>query len=132
MLDWKGNTVEKNHRTKIILYKVEDNKAMSASVQVSGIESRTINRALETSDYKEDKVKTYYGNASCAADEVLSIIGAVSPLLDNMALYEHLSARLELGNLHALLGSTYAPDKDYLIEEIILATNPSTDVTNDD
>jgi hypothetical protein len=32
MLDWEGNMVEKKHRTKILLSKVEENEAMTASV----------------------------------------------------------------------------------------------------
>jgi hypothetical protein len=32
MLDWEGNMVERNHRTKILLSEVEDNEALAASV----------------------------------------------------------------------------------------------------
>ena len=77
-------------------------------------------------------VKPFYGTVSCAADDILRILGAVSPLLDDMALYERLSSRLGLINFHELIGSTYYPDKEYLKEEDILATEPSIDVTNDE
>ena len=50
--------VEKKHRTKILLSEVEENKSMATSVQVSGIESRAIDRALETRGYKEETVNT--------------------------------------------------------------------------
>ena len=49
-----------------------------------------------------------------------------------MAMYEWLSTRLELVNFHALIGSTYAPEKEYFIEEDTLTTNLSTDVTDDE
>ena len=91
MLYWESNMVEQKHTTKILLSEVEDNEAMAASVQVSGIDTRATNSALETSDYKGDTVKPCYRTVLCAADEISSILGAVSPLLDNMDLYEHLS-----------------------------------------
>ena len=58
MLDLEGSMVEKKHRTKILLSEVEENKSMATSVQVSGIESRAIDRALETRGYKEETVNT--------------------------------------------------------------------------
>ena len=100
---------ENKHRTKTLMYKIEWNKAMAASVQVSGIESRAINCDLETSDYKEEKVNPCYGTFPCAADDISRLLGAVSPLLENMALYKRLSARLKLGNSHASIGSKYFP-----------------------
>ena len=63
---------------------------MYASLQVPGIDSRAIDTDLETSEYKEETVKTWYGTAHWAADEISSILGVVSPLLENMALYERL------------------------------------------
>ena len=56
IMDWEGNMVEKKHRTKILLSEVEDNKAMAASMPVSGIDSRAINIVLETSDFEEETV----------------------------------------------------------------------------
>jgi hypothetical protein len=46
-----------------------------------------------------------------------------------MVLYKpQLSARLELGKLHASIGSTDAPGKEYLVEDDDTpATGPSTD-----
>ena len=58
------------------------------------------------------------------------LLGAVSPLLDDMAIYKRISVRLKLGNFHASIGSTYTPDKEYIIEEDTFATDPITDVTN--
>ena len=49
-----------------------------------------------------------------------------------MDLYKRLSERSELGKFHALMGYTYTPDKEYLIEEDTLATYPSTDVNDDE
>jgi hypothetical protein len=135
MLDWEGNMVERKHRTKILLSEVEDNEAMAASVQVSSIESRAIDRALETSDDEREILKPCFHITPRAADEISSVLGTVSPLLDDIALYERLSARLELGNFQASIGSTNATGKEYLVETVedddSLATNPSTDVSDD-
>ena len=86
IMDWEGNMVENKHRTKTLLSEVEDNEAMADSVPVSDIESRDINCALETIDYEENTVKICYGDLPCAADDILSILGAFSPSLGNMAL----------------------------------------------
>ena len=37
-----------------------------------------------------------------------------------------------MGKFHALIGYTYAPEKEYLIEEDTLANYPRIDVTNDE
>ncbi len=46
VLDWEGNMVEKKHITQVLLSEVEDNEAIASSIQVSSIESRSINCAL--------------------------------------------------------------------------------------
>ena len=112
MLDWEVQMIEKNHRANIILSKVEEKKSMDASVKLSGIESRAIYCYLYTGDYKDDKVNPCYGTVPHTADEILSILGAVSLLIDNMDLYEQLSARSEFGNFHVLIGYIYAPYKE--------------------
>jgi hypothetical protein len=132
MLDWEGNMVEKKHRATILLSEVEENDIMAASVQISSMESKAIDRALATSAYDEEIVKPCYGTVPRAADEISSVLGAVSPIYDDMALYEGLSARLELGNFKAAIGSTYAPDKEYLVDDATADTDPSTDDSNSD
>ena len=127
MLDWEGNMVERKHRTKILLSEAEENEAMAAFVQVSSIESRAIDRVLETIDDEGEIVKPCFHTVPRAADEISSILGAVSPLLDDMALYERLSARLELGSFQALIGSTNATGKEYLVETCLLYTSDAAD-----
>jgi hypothetical protein len=88
MLDWEGNMVEKKHRTQVLLSKVEENEAMASSIQVSSIESRAIDHALETSQDKEGPVKPRYDTIPCAADEISSVLVPVLPILDDMVLYQ--------------------------------------------
>ena len=68
MLYWERKMVEKKHRTKILLSKVEENKETADSVKVSGIESRAINSSLDTSDYKKETVNPCYGTVPLPAD----------------------------------------------------------------
>jgi hypothetical protein len=132
MLDWEGNMIEKKHRTQILLSDIVEDSKMAASVQISSIESRAIDRALE-SDADEEMVKPCFDTVPSDADEIYSLLGAVSPIYDDMALYERLSARLDLGKFQASIGSTDAPGNEYLIDDYEdNATNPSTDVSDDE
>jgi hypothetical protein len=115
MLDWEGNMVEKKHRTQVLLSGVEENEAMASSMQVSSIESRAINGALETSEDEEGPVKPRYDTVPRAADDISSVLVPISPILDDMVLCQRLSARSELGKFQASIGSTDAPDNDYII-----------------
>jgi hypothetical protein len=72
--------VEKKHRTQVVLSEVEENEAMSSSIQVSSIESRAIDCALETSEDEEGPVKPRYDTVPCAADEISSVLVPVSPI----------------------------------------------------
>ena len=62
MLYWERKMVEKKHRTKILLSEVEKNEVLDAYVQVSGIEFRTINHDIYTSNYLDETVKPYWWN----------------------------------------------------------------------
>jgi hypothetical protein len=133
MLDWEGNMIEKKHRPKILLSKVEENEAMAASVQVSSLETREIDRVVETSYDEEEIVKPCYGTIPRAADQISSVLAAVSPLLNDVALYNRLSERLELENYITSIGSTNATGKEYLVDDDdTQATDLSTDVSDDD
>jgi hypothetical protein len=133
MLDWEGNVIEKKHRTKILLSEVEENEAMAASVQVSSLETREIDRVLETSYDEEEIVKPCYGTIPRVADQISSVLAAVLPLLDDVALYTQLSERLELGNYITSIGSTNATGKEYIVDDDdTQATDLSTDISDDD
>ena len=67
---------------------------MADSLKVTGVESRAIDRYLDTSDYEEETVNTCYITVPSATDEISIILGAVSPLLDDMDLYGKIQARL--------------------------------------
>jgi hypothetical protein len=133
MLDWEGTMIENEHRTKIVLLEVGESEAMAASVQVSSIQSRAIDLVLDSCYDDEETVERIYKTVPRAADQISSVLGAVSPLLDDVALYNRMSARLDLGNYQATIGSTNATGKDYLIDDDrTIGTEPSTDVSDDE
>jgi hypothetical protein len=53
-----------------------------------------------------------------------------SPILDDMVLYQRLSARSKLGKFHVSIGLTDAPGNEYIIEDD--ATDQSTGESDDD
>ena len=131
MRDWEGNMVERRHRTQVLLSDVEENANMSVSAVISSIESRTINRVLEVEDVLEEKVAPMYQPIPRGADEIASVFAGVSPILDDVTLYERLSARSELGKFTASIGSTDAPNSAYLVtDDDTAATDPTS--TNED
>ena len=128
MMDWEGNIVEKAHRTQILLSEIEEDEDMTISAAISSIESRTIDRVLDGTTVSEEEVATRYKPIPRAADEISSVLAGISPTLDDMALYERLSARSDIGKFKASIGSTDAPSKEYLVEDdYTTATDPSTD-----
>ncbi len=101
---------------------------MTASAVVSSIESKTVDRVFETEDVLEEKVVPRYHPIPRGADEISSVLAGISPILDDVALYECLSARLELGKFKASIGSTDAPSSEYLVQDDdTAATDLSTD-----
>jgi hypothetical protein len=133
MMDWEGNMIEKQHRTQIILSEIEEDDSMRVSSVISSIESRTIDRVLDYNDVSEEEVVPTYKHIPRAADEISSVLASVSPIFDDTTLYERLSARSEVGKFKVSIGSTDAPNTEYLVEDDdSVDTDPSTDASTDD
>ena len=128
MMDWEGNMVERQHRTQILLSEIEEDDKMKVSAVISSIETRTIDHVLDDFNILEEQVAPCYQPIPHAADEISSVLASILPLLDDMALYERLSARSEMGKFKASIGSTDAPSKEYTVgDNDTVATGPSTD-----
>jgi hypothetical protein len=129
MLDWEGNMVQRRDRVQIHLSDIPEDAAVTASVQVSSAEARTIDTVLE------GNVASHDGNVAhpCwqpiprVADEVSSILASVSPILDNQILYGCLAARADLGKFKASIGSTDISGGEYLIYD-----DSATETSSDD
>jgi hypothetical protein len=133
MMDWEGNMIEKQHRTQIILSDIEEDESMRVSSVISSIESRTIDQVLDNSDVSEEKLLPSYKPIPRAADEISSVLASISPIFDDVSLYEHMSARSEVGKFKASIGSTDATSSEYLVEDDdTVVTDPSTDASDND
>ena len=102
---------------------------MTASVQVSSVEARTIDTVLEgnVTSHDENAAHPYWQPIFRAADEVSSILASVSPILDDQVLYRRLAARADLGKFKALIGSTDVSGGKYLIDN-----DSATETSSDD
>jgi hypothetical protein len=127
-LDWEGNIVERKHRTQVLLGEIQEDESLTVSAAVSSVETRTIDLVLEAANASEERAGRSYQHIPRDADQISSILAEVSPLLDDVALYERLAARSDIGKFKASIGSTDAPSKEYLVEDDdTTATDPSTD-----
>jgi hypothetical protein len=98
MLDWKGNMITKKDRVQVILSEVAKDTALAASVQISSVENCAIDTVLQRShSASEEKILPCWKHIPGAADELSSVLAAVSPILNDETLYEMLQNRADLG-----------------------------------
>jgi hypothetical protein len=119
MLDWEGNMVQKKNRVQILLSDIPEDPAVTASVEISSAEARTIDTVIEgnVASHDENAAHPCWQPISRAADEVSSILASVSPILDDQVLYEHLAVRADLRKFKASIGSTDVSGGEYLAED---------------
>jgi hypothetical protein len=119
MLDWEGSMIEKKDRAQILLSEISEDTAMAASIQISSVESKTIDSVLTRSDATaEEMVHPCWKPIPQAANEVSSVLTSMSPLLDDQVLYERLLARSDLGKFQASIGSTNVMvEGEYLVDD---------------
>ena len=101
MLDWEGNLIEKRDRSQIIVSDVCEDTVLASSVLVSSLESTVIDGICQ--ERNVENVQPSWKPIPQAADEVASILGHVSPLLDDQALHDRLQARTDLGKFQVCL-----------------------------
>lgn len=121
MLDWEGNMVEKRDREQIILSEIQEDAVLSASVQVSSIESKTIDTVLVERSELENKGKRpepCYQHVPAEADQVSSVLAEVSPLLNDRVLYDRMKVQSDIGMFKTAIGSTNATDNKFLVETV--------------
>jgi hypothetical protein len=71
-LDWKGNIVERQHRSTVLLTDIEEDESMNISAVVSSAKTRMIDRVLNAANVSEEKVGRSYQPIPHAADEIHS------------------------------------------------------------
>jgi hypothetical protein len=136
MLDWEGHMVQRKDRVEILLQDIPEDTVMTASVQVSSMESNAIDSVFEsTSVTHDEEAHPCWEPIPRVADEVLRALESVSPILDDQTLYGRLSATADMGRFKASIGSTNVSKSKYLIDDD-LRNAPDTDddksATNDE
>jgi hypothetical protein len=119
ILDWEGNMVQRRDRVQILLSDIPEDAAVTASVEISRAEARTIDIVLEgnVASHDENAAHPCWQPIPRAADEVSSILASVSPILDNQVLYGRLAARANLGNFQVSIRSTNVSGGEYLTKD---------------
>ena len=114
MLDWEGNMRKPKDRQQILLSDIAEDTAMTASVQVSSIESRMIDEQICSMD-AEESVHPCWQPIPYEINEVSSVPTSVSPLLDNQMLYSWMKAWCLLEKIQSAIDSTNATSEEYLV-----------------
>ena len=114
---------------QILLSNIPEDAAVTASVQVSSAEARTIDTVLEgnVASHDENAAHSCWQPIPRAAHEVSSILASVSPILDDQVLYGRLAERADVGKFKASIGSTNVSGSEYLIED-----DSATETSSDD
>ena len=115
MIDWEGNMIQPNHRTRIIVDELPDNDAMIASTRISATESKVIDDNIVTPDPTFDNCMI----ADNTCDNVHAVLSSISIIYDPVQLYDKLLERRDIGTFAATIGSTtvgsnspYVSDED--------------------
>ena len=118
MLDWEGNMIDRKQRTQILLSDIPEDDMMAASVAISSAESNEIDKLLERSGAdSEETVNSRWPAIPRCFDQVSSVLGEVSPILDDQVLYQRLQARSTLEKFQMSIGSTNATENKFLYRE---------------
>jgi transposase InsO family protein len=117
MLDWEGNLNDRPDRQQILLANIDEDDAMAASVYVGSIKVQAIDVNLRRTTSFDDLPSQCYQHIPREADQVASVLGEVSPILDDQRLYNSLKERAQLGKFQASIGSTNVTDEEYLVDD---------------
>ena len=96
MLDWEGNRVCEKDRQQILLSEVEEDKHLSASLQISSLETKTIDDVFMSRDEIDDKEAGWIG-LPAGINQVSSVLGSISNVLEPSSLCSKLVERVERG-----------------------------------
>ena len=107
---------------------VNEDAAMAASVSIGSVEVKAVGTAMHGCTSEVNLPDPCFKYVPQGANKIASILGKVSPLLDDGRLYNLMRNRAELGKFQASIGSTNATSSAYLVDydNCTLGTEPST------
>jgi hypothetical protein len=115
MLDWEGNMMQQKDRAQMLLSDIPEDVAVTASLQVSSAEARTIDDVFgRNCTTHDEEAHPCWQPTPREADEVASVLASVSPTLDCRTL----AAQACLGKFKESTGSTNAMGGEHLIETV--------------
>ena len=131
MLDWQGNIVEKQQRTKILVESIEENQVMSAALYVGAAEAKLVNEKYETVVNKlENPVLPYIPRA---ADQIASVFADIDPNLQDDVLYSRMNEMATLSHFKMTIGATTMSKKgNYMLADDQSVATDSDDDNSDD
>jgi hypothetical protein len=111
MINWKGDMRVEEDMQHIILSDVAENTNISSAVFVGHIETKTIEDFLTITP--DDYVDPTFVAVPGLADEVVSVLSSVNPLLNDTTLHNRLNEQCELGKSQMSIGSMNITDQQY-------------------
>ena len=126
ILDWDRNIVSNENRKKIILSDIEQNERMVSSAVLSGLETRLIDKVLDSADFERNAPRQVYLSIPRQADEIYSVLASVDPLLNDQTLYNRMHEQAKLSRFKMSVGSTTATDITYVLGDNTVDSDPST------
>ena len=115
MLDWEVNLINRPNRQQILLANIEEYDAMVASAYVGSVKVKAVDVDLRRITSNDDLPEPCFHHVPHAADEIASVLGKISPLLDNEKIYTLLAERSKLGRFQASVSSTNVLTNEYLL-----------------
>ena len=133
MTDWQGELTETKYRKRVLLSEVSDDLDVSALLSISATEACYIHRSMEKQENEMDtSLPEGLELVPGAANEICSVLSAISPTLDDVGMLSSMMARATLGSMQMSLGSTDAPNSEYLDEGDDNSTVTAASSTEDD
>ena len=131
MLDWQGNIVEKQQRTKILVESIEEDQVMSAALYVGAAEAKLVNERYETVVNKlENPVLPYIPRA---ADQIASVFADIDPNLQDDVLYSRMNEMVTLSHFKMTIGAiTMSKKGNYMLADDQSVATDSDDDDSDD
>jgi hypothetical protein len=103
----------------MLLSDIPEDVAVTASLQVSSAEARTIDNVFgRNCTTHDEEAHPCWQPMPREADEVASVLASVSPTLDDRTLHERLAAKAYLGKFKESIGSSNAMGDEHLIETV--------------
>eukprot|EP00957_Ditylum_brightwellii_P139549 10635854-Ditylum_brightwellii.AAC.1 len=109
--------VETSYRPKILLSKVEENPIIALESKVSSVKVMAVTDLLEAHNTPIERVRPMFEKVPNDCNEVASVLGGVTPILDDNKLYHQMKTCADIGRFQSSIGSTNITNLRYLVSD---------------